>query len=118
MAKTNIQTIEEYIAQFPDEVQRKLHALRKLMSQTAPAATEKFAWGLPTYYQKGLLAEFGVYRNYIEFYTTPSTLAQFKKEPGNHRFNGKNMIQFPVEEDLPVDMIERIIRCRLRENGG
>lgn len=118
MGKPSIQTIEEYISQFPDEVQLKLNRLRKLINQTAPNASERLAWGVPTYYQRGFLVEFAAYKNHIVFYCTPSTIEHFKKELELYKTNMKNTIQFHVSHDLPMDLLEKLIRFRLKENGS
>lgn len=118
MGRMSIQTIEEYISQFPDEVQRKLIALRKIVNQTAPSATEKLAWGVPTYYQRGFLVEFAVNKNHIGFYCTPSTISSFNRELGRYKTGMKNMIQLPLDEELPVELLEKMIRFRLKENGS
>ena len=50
--------IEEYIAQYPEEVAKKLQKLRNIIRETAPNSTEKIAWGTPAYYQNGFLVQF------------------------------------------------------------
>ena len=79
MGKPSIQTIEEYISQFPDEMQLKLNRLRKIINQTAPSADERLAWGVPTYYQRGFLVEFAAFKNHIGFYWSPTR--QIRKTP-------------------------------------
>lgn len=118
MGKPAVQTIEEYIDQFPDEVQRKLNRLRKLINQTAPNASERLAWGVPTYYQRGFLVEFAAFKNHIGFFCTPSTIEHFKKELEPYKTNTKNTIQFHVNQELPMELIENLVRFRLKENGS
>lgn len=118
MGKPSIQTIEEYISQFPDEVQVKLMRLRKVINQTAPSAREELSWGLPTYYQKGFLVEFAAFKNHIGFYCTPSTISHFSKELETYKISTKNMIHIPLNQDLPIELLEQLIKFRLKENGS
>ena len=118
MGKTSIQTIEEYISQFPDEMQLKLNRLRKIINQTAPSADERLAWGVPTYCQRGFLVEFAAFKNHIGFYCTPSTLEHFKKELEPYKTNTKNTIQIHMDQPLPEELIEKLVRFRLKENGS
>lgn len=118
MGRPLIQTIEDYINQYSDEMQYKLNSLRKIVNNTAPSATEKLAWGVPTYYQRGFLVEFAANKNHIGFYVTPSTIAQFRQELKPYQHNSKNMIQFPIKEELPAELIEKLISHRLKENGS
>jgi uncharacterized protein YdhG (YjbR/CyaY superfamily) len=48
MDKQSIESIDEYIAQFKPEVQAMLRRLRTLISETAPTATEKISYQMPT----------------------------------------------------------------------
>ena len=48
-------TIDEYIEGFPKPVQEKLKTLRKLIRKTAPDATEKISYRMPTFYLNGNL---------------------------------------------------------------
>jgi len=41
--------IENYIKQFPENIQEILQNIRKLIKLTAPNADESFAYGMPAY---------------------------------------------------------------------
>lgn len=44
------ETIDEYIAQFPEDVKQKLEEIRALIHQLVPLATEKISYGIPTFF--------------------------------------------------------------------
>jgi uncharacterized protein YdhG (YjbR/CyaY superfamily) len=46
-------TIDEYIAQFPNEVQQILSRVRTVIKETAPEAVEKISYQIPCFYQNG-----------------------------------------------------------------
>jgi uncharacterized protein YdhG (YjbR/CyaY superfamily) len=61
--------ITDYILQFPPEVQEKLNALRAAILEVVPEATEKIAYGIPTFTLKGNVVHFAaVYKSHIGFY--------------------------------------------------
>ena len=42
-------SIDEYIAGFPPETQKRLEEVRALIRTVAPAATETISYGIPTF---------------------------------------------------------------------
>ena len=108
-------TIDEYLTQFPPSVVEKLNGLRKVIAQTAPHATETISYGLPTFQLNGNLIHFGGYKTHIGVYPAPSGIDAFEKELAPYR-KGKGTLQFSIDEDLPLDLIKRIVLFRVNEN--
>ncbi|GEM_PF-121182 len=109
------ETIDEYIAQFPQEVQEKLEKLRKAIRSAAPDASEKFSYRMPTYYLHGNLVHFAAYSRHIGFYPTPSGIEAFKDELSLYK-SSKGAVQFPMDEPLPLELVSRIVSFRADEN--
>ncbi len=109
-------TVEEYIAQFPQEVQERMHTIRGMISEMAPEAVESISYGMPAYKTfKKPLVYFAGYENHIGLYATPSGQVQFAKELSIYK-QGKGSVQFPLKKELPLDLIRRIIAFRADEN--
>ena len=108
-------SVEEYISAFPQDVQMKLNALRKLIRKWAPDATEKISYQMPTFYLHGNLVHFAAHPKHIGFYPTPSGIANFKEELFSYK-HAKGSVQFPLDEPLPMELIARIVRFRVEEN--
>jgi len=107
--------IDEYISQFPKEVQKKLQELRKVIREAAPQAEEKISYKMPTFYLRGNLVHFAAYSGHIGFYPAPSGIEAFKEELAGYK-TSKGAIQFPVDEDLPLELIRKIVLYRVEEN--
>lgn len=107
--------IDEYIDKFPEEVQKKLRELRKVIKENAPDAEEKISYGMPTFYLKGNLVHFAAYSGHIGFYPAPSGIDAFKEELIGYR-TSKGAIQFPITEDIPLGLIGKIVQFRVEEN--
>ena len=114
--KTGYATIDEYIKTFPAETQRRLKAIRKLISKLAPEATEKISYQIPTFYLNGNLIHFAGFANHIGLYPTPSGVEEFKLELSKYK-QGKGSVQFPLNEPLPLDLIGRIVKFRVEKNA-
>jgi len=115
MEKSKIMDMDSYIAACPVEIQKTLQKLRKTIQISAPEATEKMSYGMPTFYLNGNLVHFAAYKNHIGFYPAPSGIEAFKKDLAKYK-TSKGAIQFPIEEKLPFDMIEKIVKFRMIEN--
>lgn len=108
-------TIDEYIAQFPPAVQTLLREVRTVIREAAPAATERIAYGMPTFYLNGNLVHFGVGKHHLGFYPTPAGITAFKDEFGAYKWS-KGAVQFPLDQPIPYDLIRRITRYRVTES--
>lgn len=117
MAENNItfNTIDEYIMQFPLEVQEKLKTLRKVIKEAAPEAEEKISYKMPTFTLHGNLVHFAGYKNHIGFYPAPSGIEVFKEELSKYK-GAKGSVQFPIKESLPYELIVKIVKYRVIEN--
>jgi uncharacterized protein YdhG (YjbR/CyaY superfamily) len=108
-------SIDEYIRSFPEHIRKKLTEIREIIKENAPDATERISYQMPTFYLNGNLVHFAGYSKHIGFYPTPSGIEAFKGEFKDYKYS-KGAVQFPLDEPLPVDLIERIVRFRVAEN--
>jgi uncharacterized protein YdhG (YjbR/CyaY superfamily) len=110
------QTIDEYIKSFPVDIQAGLKQLRALIRRAAPEAQEKISYQMPTFYLNGNLVHFAAYPKHIGFYPTPSAIEAFQKELSKYK-SSKGAVQFPLDAPLPLKLIERIVKFRVKESG-
>ena len=113
--KSTPQTIDEYIAGFPKDIQAILQKIRKIVKKAAPDAQEKISYQMPTFYLNGNLVHFAAFKHHIGFYPTPSGTAKFQKEISKYKA-AKGSIQFPLDEPIPYDLITKIVEFRVKEN--
>jgi uncharacterized protein YdhG (YjbR/CyaY superfamily) len=109
------QTIDAYIRSFPRDVQRKLEAIRNIVSRLAPEAQEKISYQMPTFSLNGNLVHFAAFENHIGFYPTPSGIEAFQDELAKYKMV-KGSVQFPLDKPLPADLIKRIVEYRITMN--
>jgi uncharacterized protein YdhG (YjbR/CyaY superfamily) len=117
MEKTNIMptSIDQYIDEAPKEVQEKLKSLRAVIKSEVPDAEERIAYAMPTFSQNGNLVHFAYFKNHIGFFPTPSGIENFKEELAKYK-TSKGTVQFPLDEEIPMDLVREIVRFRLKEN--
>jgi uncharacterized protein YdhG (YjbR/CyaY superfamily) len=110
-----VNTVDEYIAGFPEAMQEILQAVRDTIKSAAPEATELISYRMPAYKYHGVLVYFAGYKKHIGFYATPSGHAAFKKELALYK-EGKGSVQFPNNQPVPLGLISRIVKYRVNEN--
>ena len=115
MTTNKVNNIDNYIAGFPNETQDILQQVRRAIIKAAPAAEETISYGIPTFNLKGNLVHFAGYKNHIGFYPTPSAIEAFQKELFIYK-SAKGSVQFPINESMPLTLISKIVKYRVKEN--
>lgn len=113
--KNSYNSIDEYILQFPPEIQRILKKIRDVIKKNAPEAEEKISYQMPTFYLNGNLVHFAAHKNHIGFYPTPSGIAAFENELSEYK-RAKGSVQFPLDKPIPYELISKIVEFRVVEN--
>ncbi len=107
--------IDTYIDSFPEDIQHKLQQMRTTIKEAAPQATEKISYQMPTFFLNGNLVHFAAFKNHIGFYPIPSGIEAFKQELSPYK-SSKGGVQFPFDQELPLDLVTRIVKFRIEEN--
>ena len=108
-------TVEAYIVTFPAPVQAMLNELRAAIRAAAPDATEEISYAMPAYRLSGKpLVYFAAFQAHIGFYATPTGHEAFAADLSKYK-QGKGSVQFPLNEPLPLELVERIVHFRIEE---
>ena len=105
--------IDEYIARFPRGVGAMLERIRATIRKAAPKATEAIKYRMPAFVLNGNLIYFAAYQKHIGLYPAPRESAEFKRELAAYR-GTKNSVSFPLDQPIPVDLVRRIVRYRVK----
>ncbi|MEO8712611.1 MAG: DUF1801 domain-containing protein, partial [Parafilimonas sp.] len=106
---------DKYITDFPKETQAALQQVRTAIKKAAPDAEEVISYKIPAYKYHGMLIYFAGYKNHIGFYPTASGIKNFQKELSIFK-NAKGSVQFPLDKKLPLALITKIVKFRVKEN--
>ena len=108
--------IDGYIAGFPKDIQKILEELRDIIRKAAPEAEETISYAIPTFtLDKSNLVHFAAFKNHIGFYATPTGHEAFAKELSVYK-QGKGSVQFPLDKPMPLSLITKIVKFRVKEN--
>ena len=108
-------SVDDYIGGFPDELQRVLRRVRRVIQRAVPTADEVICYQMPTYRMEGNLVHFALCKNHLGFYPAPSGIAAFSRQLAGFK-TSKGAVQFPLDQPIPLDLIRDIVMFRVKEN--
>src|ERR1044071_2425689 len=108
-------TIDEYIADFPHDVQPLLEKVRAAIRKAAPKAIEKISYQMPTFAQEGNLIHFAGYNHHIGLYPGSRPIEVFKDELSKYE-TSKGTVRLPLDKPIPVGLITKITKFCVKRN--
>lgn len=118
MAKAEKPTdIDAYISQFPADLRAVLEQVRETIRHAAPVAKEVISYQMPAFKRHRILVYFAAWKNHIGLY--PPISGDKALEKAVARYAGlKGNLQFPLDEPIPYDLIERIVKLRVKQDSA
>ena len=117
MFKTKPNDIDEYIAGFPGSTREHLEQIRATIRKAVPGAKEAISYGMPAFNVNSYyLIYFAAYKKHIGLYPVPSGNKEFEKEFDGYVTSGRGTIQFPLDKPMPLDLVSKIVKFRVKEN--
>lgn len=116
--KNKINSLDEYIEAFPEDVQTLLQQVRRTIKASAPKAGEKISYGIPTFTLNGkYLIYFAGWKHHISIYPIPVGDEAFNQEVAPY-VSGKGTLRFPIGKPLPLKLIAKIVKLKIAENSS
>ena len=111
----DVKDIDEYISMQPENVRRSLEKMRQAIRKAAPKAEEVISYQMPAFKYQGALVYFAAFKTHIGFYPMPSGIEAFKDELSVYK-GAKGTVQFPHSSPIPLGLIGKIVKFRVKEN--
>ena len=116
MAKTNFQSIDEYIAACPPGSQAYLQEIRKLIRTLVPDAKERISYQIAAFERNGKnIIHFAGWKKHVSLYPVPAGSEAFERQIAKY-VDGKGTVKFALDEPLPLKLIERVVKLHLEAN--
>lgn len=117
MAKTDFKNVDEYQKGFSSEIMERLESVRQLIRETAPDAEEIISYQIPAYKYHGYLIYYSGYKGHISLSSpwSKAFLETFKTDLAKYKVS-TSAIQLPNDQPLPVTLIKKIVKFRMKEN--
>lgn len=107
--------IDEYIAASSPEGQSILEKIRSTIRNAAPDAQETISYRIPAFTLNGVLVYFAAFKKHIGFYPPVTGDAKLQKAIASYA-GEKGNLRFPLDQPIPYDLIERIVKLRVKQN--
>jgi len=116
--KSKINSIDEYIDTFPEDIQPILKQVRRTIKAAAPQAGEKISYGIPTFTLNGkYLIYFAGWKHHISIYPIPVGDDAFNQEVAPY-IAGKGTLKFTIDKPVPLKLITKIVKLKVAENSS
>jgi uncharacterized protein YdhG (YjbR/CyaY superfamily) len=118
MAKTDFKTADEYLATLPEHSRDVLEQVRRTIRAAVPEAEEMISYQIPAYRHNGWIFYISAHKNHFSLSCPPpfTIFEAFKDELAQYEMS-KSVIQMPLDQPVPVDLIHRMAQFRARENA-
>jgi uncharacterized protein YdhG (YjbR/CyaY superfamily) len=109
-------TVDDYIADAPEDAQEKGRELRKIIKQSAPHAEERLSYGMPYYGYFGRLVYFGLFKDHVGLYVMSEAREALKDQIKPYHV-GKATLHFALDKPLPAALIHKLITTQAKANA-
>lgn len=109
-------TVEEYLAGVPAAAQKRYAELRPAARAAAPEAEETISYRMPALRYHGALVYYGAFADHVSLFLGSAALRERMAKELRPYAGGKGTVQFALDQEIPVALVQRIVRGRIREN--
>ena len=111
-------SVDDYIAEFPADVQEILQQVRQTILAAVPNAGEKISYQIPTVTMddKALLY-FSGWKHHIAVYPLPDGDETLATDLAPYR-SGQGTLKFPLNKPIPYDVISRLTQAFVASRGS
>lgn len=109
-------SVEEYLADQPEDVRATLEHVRRSVRAVAADATEKIGYGMPGFYVDGHpLVYYAAFKAHCSLFPASGAVIERFAEDLKGYGVAKGTIRFPIGEPLPAPLVKRIVKAKLDE---
>ena len=112
-------SVDAYLRTLPDDQRAVLEELRATIRAAAPEADEVIAYDMPALRLGGrFLVSYDAYRRHVSLFPASEAVRVELGSEVEPYLAGKGTIRFPNGQPIPLDLVTRIVRIRVRELAG
>lgn len=113
-------SVDDYLAALPDDRRAALELLRKTINAAAPEGNETIAYGMPALRSHGgqFLVSYAAYKNHYSLFPASEAVVEALGEELTPYLAGRGTIRFPASRPIPVAVVTKIIKVRVKENAA
>jgi uncharacterized protein YdhG (YjbR/CyaY superfamily) len=116
MEKIKFSDTDSYISSFDEKICCKLQEMRSAITEAAPEAEEVISYNMPAFRFHGILVYYAAHKEHIGFYPASRSILEAFKDNLVGYETSKGTIRFPYKNEIPADLVGKIVRYRVIEN--
>jgi uncharacterized protein YdhG (YjbR/CyaY superfamily) len=107
-------SVDDYFARLSEPARSRLQKMRTAIRSAVPGeATEVISYQMPAFKHRKVLVWFAAFAKHCSLFPTPAVIEEFKDELKGFA-TSKGTIQFPTENPLPLALIKRLVKARVK----
>ena len=108
-------TVDAYIAESSPAAQPALRRIREIVRRAAPDAEEIISYRMPAFRGNRIVVYFAAFKNHIGLFPPIEGDARLAEALAGYR-GPKGNLRFPLNEPMPYNLIERVVRLRAKQD--
>jgi uncharacterized protein YdhG (YjbR/CyaY superfamily) len=110
--------IDTYLAAVDEPARGTLEEVRRSILAVVPDAEQGISYGMPAFRVQGtVVAGFAAFPKHLSYLPhSGSVLGALGDELAGYQ-GTKSSLHFPIDQPLPRDLVERLVRTRMRQAG-
>ena len=114
-ARPSGRTVEEYVANVPEEARLAFENLRTTVKSVVPEeAEEVISYGIPALKMKKVVVWYAAFADHASLFPSAAIVAAFQSELSGYT-TSKGTVQFPLDKPLPTSLIKKMVKARVRQ---
>jgi len=103
-------TVRDYLADVPPEPRRRLNAIRRLVRQRVPGATETISYNIPAFRLQRVFMYCAAFKEHVAIFPPVRQDRALVRRLKPYR-NAKGNLRFGLDEPLPLALVGRIAKA-------
>lgn len=105
--------VKEYLQKYSDEIVDLFMELRSIIYESVSAEIQETLWAkLPSYYIGESFVRLIPFKDHINI--EAKAILAHREELSNYKITPKGMLQIYLKQDIPVDVLKRVLAETLR----
>ena len=106
--------VSEYIAACPPKARAALKQVRAAIRAAAPGAEEAFSYRMPAFRLDGrVLVWYAAFTNHYSLFPIGAPIVRSLGKAAAGYETSKGTIRFPLDENVPVTLVKKIVKARI-----
>ena len=112
-------TVEDYLAALPEPSRAAMEQFRTAIKTAAPEATETISYQMPAFRLQGrMLVWYAAFNDHWSLYPASKAVLQAHGKELKPYFSGKGTLRFGLDQAIPVALVKKVVRTRIKENAA